>query len=71
MKVYWGTSEQRELLGECETQNQAFDVIDHHVRTKREISAPYYRFWNKDGQLVIDYGSYRNFYYVDFEEAVQ
>ncbi|MEX5397196.1 hypothetical protein ABPH35_02195 [Streptococcus sp. ZJ93] len=69
MKVYWGTSSEKELLGECKTQKHAFDLIDNHVREKREIIAPYYRFWHEEGQLVIDYGSYRYFYYVVFEEV--
>lgn len=64
MKVYHGNDESRTLIGECQTREEAFDIVEKHV----EWTPHHYRFWNINGELVIDYGSYRNFYYIDFEE---
>lgn len=66
-KVYWGDSKKKKLIGKCQTDKEAFDLISDDLK-KRGITSVYYRFWHEEGRLVIDYGSHHSFYYVKNRE---
>ncbi|MCK1219584.1 hypothetical protein [Streptococcus uberis] len=66
MKIYHGNSEHRELVAEVKRIEEAFFLIDKRVRASQSGNALYYRQWMKNGERVIDYGSYRNYYYIVF-----
>lgn len=66
IQIYHGNNETRELIGQCNMQKEAFDIIEKHVKANDCFASPYYRFWHKNGKLVIDYGSHSKFYYVNF-----
>lgn len=68
MKVYHGNSEERTLIGTCKGTSEAFALIKEHVKEINKFNSPYYRHWHKDGELIVDYGSYDYRYYVVFEE---
>lgn len=65
IKVYFGNDESKKYIGESNTDSGAFRIIEDYVKNVIGWQKVYYRFWNEDGALVIDFGSHRNFFYVE------
>ena len=65
IKVYFGNNESKKYIGESNTESEAFRIIEDYVKNVIGWQKVYYRSWNKDGALVIDFGSHRNFFYVE------
>lgn len=65
IKVYFGNNESKKYIGESNTESDAFRIIEDYVKKVVGWQEVYYRFWNKDGALVIDFGSHRNFFYIE------
>lgn len=67
MKVYHGDEDNRTLIGECRTQKEAFELIKKDVRERNRFNSCYYRMWNIQGGMKVDYGSHTHFYYIYWE----
>lgn len=67
IKVYFGNKENKEYIGESHTESGAFRIIKNYVKNVIGWQEAYYRFWHKDGTLVVDFGSHRNFFYLEQE----
>lgn len=67
IKVYFGNSESKKYIGECNSGSAAFRIINDYVENVLGWQKVYYRYWNKDAALVIDFGSHRNFFYIKYE----
>ena len=66
MKVYFGKSkENRELIGEGKTSRQCSQIVSNYIEENKLPSAPYRRFWEAEKEIVIDYGSHSNFFFID------
>ena len=65
IKVYFGNNESKKNIGESDTESGAFRIIEDYVKNVIGWQEVYYRFWHEDGVLVIDFGSHRNFFYVE------
>lgn len=63
MKLYHGTDENMKLLGEFETEQEAYKRMYEYIK---EIGFKSYcqRFWVHDGTKIIDYGSHTKFFYI-------
>lgn len=66
-KVYFGNNESKKYIGESNSESGAFRIIEDYVKNVIGCQKAYYRSWNKDGALVIDFGSHRNFFYINYE----
>ena len=65
MKVYHGNYENKEFIGEVETQGELNKLINDYIK-KIKFRCYYNRQWLKDdGTLVIDYGSHTEFFFVE------
>ena len=64
MKLYWGNDDLLELVGEYETKEEVFKAMNDFLRGLQFES--YYQRWccHPDGTVKIDYGSWRNFFYI-------
>lgn len=51
--------------GESNTDSGAFRIIYDYVKNVIGWQKVYYRSWDEDGALVIDFGSHENFFYVE------
>lgn len=67
IKVYFGNKESKKYICESNSESAAFRIIDDYVKNVIRCQKVYYRSWNKDGALVIDFGSHRNFFYINYE----
>lgn len=67
IKVYFGNKESKKYIGESNSESAAFRIIEDYVKNVIGWQKVYYRSWNKDGALVIDFGSHRNFFYINYE----
>ena len=65
IKVYFGNNESKKYIGESNTDSGAFHIIYDYVKNVIGWQKVYYRFWDEDGALVIDFGSHENFFYVE------
>lgn len=65
IKVYFGNDKSKKYIGESNTDSGAFRIIYDYVKNVIGWQKVYYRSWDEDGALVIDFGSYRNFFYVE------
>lgn len=65
IKVYFGNDESKKYIGESNTDSGAFRIIYDYVKNVIGWHKVYYRSWNENGALVIDFGSHRNFFYVE------
>lgn len=65
IKVYFGNNESKKYIGESNTDSGAFRIIYDYVKNVIGWQEVYYRFWDEDGALVIDFGSHENFFYVE------
>ena len=64
MKLYWGRDDEMELLGEVATKEELWKCINNFL-DEIGFESHYCRLWyHPDDTLVIDYGSWRNFFYV-------
>lgn len=67
MKLYWGRYGEMELLGEYDTMEE----VNYRMReflAELQFKSYYNRQWyEEDGTLVIDYGSYRNLFFIKGE----
>ena len=67
IKVYFGNNESKKYICESNSESAAFRIIQDYVKNVLGSQKVYYRSWNKDGTLVIDFGSHRNFFYINYE----
>ena len=67
IKVYFGNNESKKYICESNSESAAFRIIKDYVKNVLGSQKVYYRSWNKDGALVIDFGSHRNFFYINYE----
>lgn len=65
IKVYFGNDESKKYIGESNTDSGAFRIIYDYVKNVIGWQKVYYRSWDEDGALVIDFGSHENFFYVE------
>lgn len=65
IKVYFGNDESKKYIGESNTDSSAFRIIYDYVKNVIGWQKVYYRSWDEDGALVIDFGSHENFFYVE------
>lgn len=65
IKVYFGNNESKRYIGESNTESGAFRIIENYVKNVIGQQKVYYRFWHKDAALVVDFGSHRNFFYLE------
>lgn len=65
IKVYFGNNDSKELIGEATKDKEAYSIIDDYLKNVIGWQDVYYRFWNEDGVLVIDFGSHSNFFYIE------
>jgi len=65
IKVYFGNNESKKYIGESNTDSGAFRIIYDYVKNVICWQKVYYRSWDEDGALVIDFGSHENFFYVE------
>lgn len=64
MKLYWGRDDEMELLGEFNTKDEIWECINNFLN-ELEFESYYQRRWcQPDGTIIIDYGSWRNFFYI-------
>lgn len=64
MKLYWGRYEEMEFLGEFETKDDAYWRIGEFL-AELQFKSHYGKEWyEEDGTLVIDYGSWRNLFFI-------
>lgn len=65
MKVYHGYYDDRVLIGEANTQEEVNKIISDYIK-KINFTCYYIRQWmDKDGTLVVDYGSHTQFFFVE------
>lgn len=67
IKVYFGNNESKRYIGESNTESGAFRIIENYVKSVIGWQEFYCRSWYKDGMLVIDFGSHKNFFYLEHE----
>lgn len=65
IKVYFGNNESKKYIGESNTESGSFRIIEDYVKNVIGWQEVYYRFWYEYDVLVIDFGSHRNFFYVE------
>lgn len=65
IKVYFGNDKSKKYIGESNTDSGAFRIIYDYVKNVIGWQKVYYRSWDEDGALVIDFGSHENFFYVE------
>ena len=63
MKLYYGTDENMKLLGEFETNEEAYKRMYEYIK-EIGFKSYYQRILHFDGLRVIDYGSYTKFFYI-------
>lgn len=63
MKLYYGTDKNMKLLGEFETEQEAYKRMYEYIK---EIGFKSYcqRIMVHDGTKIIDYGSHTKFFYI-------
>ena len=67
MKLYWGRYGETELLGEFSTEEEIYERITEFL-DELQFKSYYSRQWyEEDGTLVIDYGSWRNLFFIKGE----
>jgi len=60
MHVYYNNTK----IGECIDDDSAWNVINAYIE-QINIKPKYYRMWREeDGDIVMDYGSHTNFFYL-------
>lgn len=65
IKVYFGNDESKKYIGESNTESGSFRIIEDYVKNVIGWQEVYYRFWYEYSTLVIDFGSHKNFFYVE------
>lgn len=63
MKLYYGTDKNMKLLGEFETDEEAYNCMYEYIK-EIGFKSYYQRILYFDGLRVIDYGSYTKFFYI-------
>ena len=69
MKVYYGTNTDRVFVGEAGSAKECSKLINEFIQEKRLYEEPYRRYWVENNEVVIDYGSHINFFYIDNANA--
>lgn len=65
MKVYYGTNKGRVLVGEANSAKDCSKLINKFIEERKLYNTPYRRYWVENDEVVIDYGSYISFFYID------
>lgn len=63
MKVYYGDHDEKELLTEVASMDEAMQYVVKQISDKK-YGGYYQRWYTVDGVTTVDYGSHTKFYYV-------
>lgn len=65
MKLYFLNRKGKErLVSECETVQEVYSKIKDQSK-KSGLKSMYIRFWEENGRIRIDYGSWAEFFFVE------
>lgn len=62
-KVYYGSMNDKEHVGDFQTEKEANKFIREYIASKN-FKSYYWRVWAKDEFRIIDFGSYTNFFFL-------
>ena len=64
MKLYYGSYNNKELIGEFENTSEVLDFMYDDVQAKGQ-KVYYVRQWKQDGFIMFDYGNHTKFYFLE------
>ena len=65
MRVYYGKNkENRELIGEGTTVKECRVIMEKYIKDNNLYSTPYRREWIYEGELIVDFGSWSNYFFI-------
>lgn len=71
MQVFYGKSKQcRNLIGECSSREECNLLIKNYINENKLYSTPYTRHWIHEDEVVIDFGSWTNYFFIK-DEGIQ
>ena len=72
MKLYWGNDSGKTLIKEVNSKKEIKSAIQLFLIDKKIEVSPYYRYWKaENGAIMIDYGSWSNYFFIyESEEKI-
>lgn len=70
MKLYWGNDNEKTFIREANSEKEIRTAIHCFLTDKKIEISPYYRYWKtEDGVIMIDYGSWSNYFFIYESES--
>lgn len=65
MKLYWGNDSGKTFIKESTSEKEINSAIQSFLTDKKIEKSPYYRYWKtENGVIMIDYGSWSNYFFI-------
>ena len=64
MKIYFGNRAGKHLVGSTNDLKECSKIMNDYIKEKNLPSAPYRRYFENDGLIQVDFGSYSHFFYI-------
>lgn len=65
MKLYQGNDNGKTFIKEANSKKEIESAIHLFLSNKKIEKSPYYRYWKtEDGVIMIDYGSWSNYFFI-------
>ena len=70
MKLYWGNDSRKTFIKEANSKKEINSAIQSFLTDKKIEKSPYYRYWKtENGVIMIDYGSWSNYFFIYESES--